>query len=147
MLPKWLDASLDSDCDKIRNAVVGFAGMLASFVLLNLVIVIAFGCCNLMRRRQILIAEQLRMWYAITQIYFGVMMFIGYPIWQWITFWDFFNLSEDCNKGWDYLAYLDFIFLQFYTLTPTLITSLVLLAVIFCFPCIIKELRRQNVRH
>jgi len=69
-------------------------------------------------------------------------MFIGYPIWQWITFWDFFGLDGNCNAGWDYISYLNFIFLQFYALTPTLITTFVLVAVICCFPCILKELRR-----
>ena len=128
--------------------MLGFTGMLAVFVILNLGIVIGFGCCNLMKQRQLLIADKLQTWYSVTQIFVILMTFIGFPIWQWITFWDFFRVEKNCKAGWDLLAYLNFIFIQLYCLAPTLIVTLVLLAVICCFPCILKEIRNARAaRH
>jgi integral membrane sensor domain MASE1 len=71
-------------------------------------------------------------------------MFIGMPIWFWITVWDLIGADIACRSGPYTLNYINFILLEFYVAFPTLFTSLSITIAICCLPCIIKLIKQHR---
>ena len=91
-----------------------------------------------------MIAESIKKWHMIAEITKAILMFIGYPVWFYVTIWQIFNMDDVCRSGWQIVNYINFLMLEFYTVTPTIIISLLLIIAICCLPCIIKALKEQR---
>ena len=62
-------------------------------------------------------------------------MFIGYPVWFWITVWHVKLTPEQCKTGIWFVSYINFIFLEIYSFFPTVVAALILFAIIIVCTC------------
>jgi hypothetical protein len=141
-LPGAFGSKQGNLCEFIETDIKWFVYLMTVILFFNLAVIIAFSFCNLVRRRQLLVAASLNWWFSASQIMEGIVMFIGYPAWFITTLTDHDHDNiESCKVGWDWLNFVNFLFLSFYTATPTIVTAVLICYLFYKLPALFNMLR------
>ena len=136
----------DLNCNMIRTNVRWFVYLLSVQLILNLAILVIFNTCNLFGRRPLLVAESLSRWLNVAQLVEALLLLIGYPSWFYTTIWDHGEINQSCKLAWDWdwLNFVNFLFLTFYASVPTLISTLLLFYLVYNLPSIFSLFWRRR---